>query len=131
MAEFTADRAGLLACQNIDVATESLMKLAGYPRQYYNSINKEEFIKQFDDFKDYNDNMYNKALNLFANLEMDHPWSVLRGKELYEWVNNGSYENILNRSNKKITEKSVLFCHNCGKERTDGKFCPFCGNPYI
>jgi Zn-dependent protease with chaperone function len=97
MAELTADRSGLLCCQDIDVATESLMKVAGYPEQYYHSINKEDFIKQFDDFKDYNENTYNKALNLLASMDMSHPWSVLRGKELYDWVNNKCFENIVNK----------------------------------
>jgi len=95
MAEFTADRAGMLCCQNLDTATTSLMKIAGYPKQYYDQINKDDFIKQFDDFKDYNEKMYNKALNLIANMQMAHPWSVLRGKELFQWVNDNKYEELL------------------------------------
>jgi Zn-dependent protease with chaperone function len=133
MAEFTSDRAGLLCCQDINVATESLMKLAGYPEQYYNSINKEDFIKQFDDFKNYNENMYNKTLNLLASINMSHPWSVLRGKELYDWVNNKHFDNILDKAKqRKIASipPPSFFCKNCGKESVAGKYCPYCGVEY-
>jgi Zn-dependent protease with chaperone function len=131
MAEFTADRAGMLCCQNLDTATTSLMKLAGYPMQYYDQINKDDFIKQFDDFKDYNENTYNKALNLIANMQMTHPWSVLRGKELFQWVNDNKYEELLSKygnNNDKNFKKG--FCVNCGKELVPGKFCPHCGEQY-
>jgi len=129
MAEFTADRAGMLCCQNLDTATTSLMKIAGYPMQYYDQINKDDFIKQFDDFKDYNEKMYNKALNLIANMQMTHPWSVLRGKELFQWVNDNKYEELLSKYGKNNNNKKG-FCVNCGKELVPGKLCPYCGEQY-
>ena len=131
IAEFTADRAGLLCCQNIDTATTSLMKIAGYPIQYYNKINKEDFIKQFNDFVDYNENTYNKALSMLASMNMDHPWSVLRGKELFQWYDN-EYLNVLKRDRMKenIKNKEIIYCDNCRKERKSGNFCPYCGKKY-
>jgi len=130
MAEFTADRAGMLCCQNLDTATTSLMKIAGYPKQYYDQINKDDFIKQFDDFKDYNEKMYNKALNLIANMQMAHPWSVLRGKELFQWVNDKKYEELLSKYGKNNNNNKNCFCVNCGKELVPGKSCPYCGEQY-
>lgn len=35
MSEFTADRAGLLACQDLEVAARVMMKMAGMPINYY------------------------------------------------------------------------------------------------
>jgi len=132
MAEFSSDRAGLLSCQDINTATEALMKTAGYPEQYYSSINIEDFKKQFDDFADYNENMYNKALNLLASMNMSHPWSVLRGKELYDWVNKKYFDNILEKAQqgKSFSAGNTSICHNCGKESVAGKFCPHCGVEY-
>lgn len=129
MAEFTADRAGLLCCQDLNAATESLMKLAGYPEQYYDKINKDDFIQQFDEFKEYNENTFNKALNVLANMNRTHPWSVLRGKELYEWVDNNGYEAILRKA-KKSSHKDIKRCIHCGNTIISGKFCPYCGNKY-
>ncbi len=46
MSEFTADRAGLLACQDHEIAINALIKMAGVPKQFFNKINKEEFINR-------------------------------------------------------------------------------------
>ena len=46
MSEFSADRAGLLACQDPSVALGVMMKLAGLPRSRYASANTEDFIAQ-------------------------------------------------------------------------------------
>src|SRR5207253_6079890 len=46
MSEFTADRAGLLACQDADVAIRTMMKLAGLPQKYFKDINTQDFIEQ-------------------------------------------------------------------------------------
>ncbi|MCM1988557.1 hypothetical protein [Oceanirhabdus seepicola] len=43
MAEFTADRAGLLACQNIDAPVTTTMKIAGLPLAHNSEVNLEEF----------------------------------------------------------------------------------------
>ena len=44
MSEFTADRAGLLACQDIDVAIQAIVKMAGLPMKYYNDKVRDSFI---------------------------------------------------------------------------------------
>ncbi|MEW6710602.1 MAG: M48 family metallopeptidase, partial [Candidatus Riflebacteria bacterium] len=44
MSEFTADRAGLLACQNFASACRLMMKAAGVPSNYYDEMQIEAFI---------------------------------------------------------------------------------------
>ena len=44
--QFTADRAGLLACQDIDVATKALIKQALGSKKLYSQINIEEYLRQ-------------------------------------------------------------------------------------
>jgi len=139
IAEFTADRAGLLSCQNLDTATHAHMKLSGYPEEYYSTMNKEDYIKQFEEFKDFNYTVVNKVVNLLASLYSTHPWSVLRGKELYDWVNNKNYDNVINRISSNITPtaipdenlaKNISFCSKCGNRAREGAFCPHCGQKY-
>lgn len=53
MSEFTADRAGLLTCQDIEAASSAMVKLAGVPRKYFDSFDVEDFIKQAKEFYGY------------------------------------------------------------------------------
>ncbi|MBR4039605.1 MAG: M48 family metallopeptidase [Clostridia bacterium] len=96
-AEFTADHAGLLVCQNLKAAITALAKLGGYPHEYYSSLNAAEFLEQAQSFTDFDNNMYNKAIKVCLTLEQSHPWTVLRAKELMLWVQSGEYSRILNR----------------------------------
>ncbi len=43
MSEFTADRAGLLVCQDMEVAIQALIRMAGLPQKYHGRISTEEF----------------------------------------------------------------------------------------
>ncbi|MBO1349812.1 MAG: M48 family metallopeptidase [Hormoscilla sp. GUM202] len=54
MSELTADRSGLLACQQPEVAASVLVKMAGLPKKYYSSPTiVDEFIKQAREFESY------------------------------------------------------------------------------
>jgi Zn-dependent protease with chaperone function len=139
--EFTADRAGLLACQNIDAATTVLMKLAGSPVKYYGSLNPEEFKKQAKEFEGFDENSLDKVAKVVSVMFADHPWTIMRAQELYKWIDSGAYDALLrgevqeqqkqkNTSSKltAIGENSDMFCVNCGyKFESDELFCPECG----
>src|SRR5262245_13597111 len=43
MSELTADRAGLLACQDINAATMAMIKLAGLPAKFFDQVNPDDF----------------------------------------------------------------------------------------
>lgn len=104
-AEFTADHAGLLVCQDLPSAISCLAKLGGYPLEFYQCLDPNDFLQQALDFKDLDDSVYNKALKFLANLEQSHPWCVLRAKELYEWVESGHYARILLRSSDWLADE--------------------------
>lgn len=95
--DFTADRAGLLACQNIDTALHAMVKMAGIPKKYYSRINSESFLRQAMEF-----NRKNKGLadGLIQNLSINTacaPWMVMRAAKLYSWYKSGEYTDIINR----------------------------------
>ena len=56
-AEFTADRAGLLACQNVEAATTVMMKLAGAPPRFYGSLKAEDFKRQAKEFEGFDEDI--------------------------------------------------------------------------
>lgn len=97
ISDFTADRVGLLACQDINAAISTLMKMAGVPQKYYNSINVDSFIKQAKEFELMFNGIADSVVR-FISLNADtHPWIVIRAAELYNWYKSGEYEKIINK----------------------------------
>ena len=91
--ELSCDRAGLLACQDIDASRRVLMKLAGGSRLA--EMNAEAFHEQareYDAVPDLRDSLL-KILQLQGNT---HPFAVVRFAEIDHWYASGAYQRILN-----------------------------------
>ena len=95
MAKLTSDRAGLLACQNINVAVSALIKQAGLPGKYINESVVSEFIAQARDFSSYNLDRLDKLTKMFSFMEPRHPWTTLRAAELLKWIDSGEYTTLI------------------------------------
>jgi Zn-dependent protease with chaperone function len=90
--ELSSDRAGLLACQDPNVALRTSMRLAGGGRDDEMDLN--EFLAQADEYRqsgDVADSVF-KVLNLLGTT---HPFHTLRAAELRDWVEAGEYDRIL------------------------------------
>ncbi len=90
--ELSSDRAGLLACQDPQVALATSMKMAGGGRPDETDLN--EFLAQADEYRESGDvaDTVFKVLNL---LGATHPFHTLRAAELRDWVEAGDYDRIL------------------------------------
>lgn len=88
MSEFTADRAGLLCCQNKDAAMRIFMKMAGMPIKEFNQMNYEAFIQQASDFKMLDEDGMSKLIKFVSIADATHPWTVMRASELLNWMRN-------------------------------------------
>ena len=91
-AELSADRAGLLAGQDVDAVKRALMKMAGGTRLH--EMDTEAFLEQareYDAAGDVRDGML-KFLNL---LRRSHPFAVIRFAEIERWAREGEYQRIL------------------------------------
>lgn len=131
MSEFTADRAGLLACQNSKAAISALMKMSGVPKSFFDKIKTEDFIKQAQEFKGFDQDALDKFDKALLIVDENHPWTVLRASELLKWIESGRYQQIVDRHGNKteIEGLSVLYCSKCSCElKKDEKFCPECGH---
>jgi hypothetical protein len=90
--ELSADRAGLLAGQDVEAGKRALMKMAGGGR--LTEMDAEAFREQareYDAAGDVRDGLL-KFLNL---LTRSHPYAVVRFVELEHWATDGSYRRIL------------------------------------
>lgn len=120
MSEFTADRAGLLACQDLNAALSAIMKMSGLPERYYQKASIEGFMKQAKEFDVQYGGTTDKIIKTISILDEDHPWTIFRAAELIRWVESGDYDRILRKTKGKT-------CPICKKEiAEDLVICPVC-----
>lgn len=97
ISDFTADRAGLLTCQDISVALTTMIKRSGIPKKYYDSIKPESILRQAQIFELKNRDL---ADNLIQNLSINSacaPWLVVRAAMLHRWYKSGEYNDIIQK----------------------------------
>ena len=97
MTDLTADRVGLLACQDINVALRTMIKLAGAPESLYDNLNIEAFIEQAESFNISKMGVMNKIVEKISVMDNAAPWMVRRASELLKWYKSGDYQNILSK----------------------------------
>lgn len=128
MADYTADRAGLLACQDINSAMTALAKIAGLPKKYFDSFNIDDFVTQAREFEGFADTRYDKVLKLLSLSVRDQAFTVARTNELLKWIDSGNYQAVLERKTKTQLAPSPSFCRHCGATlEPSHTFCPSCG----
>jgi len=121
--ELTADRAGVLACQDYKSFIKVLIKISGAPKTSFDKIDVNEFINQAREFESYDYDSMDKVAKAASIMWQDHPWTVLRASELLKWVESGEYDKILDKD-----ASDTFLCFSCGAElKVDEKFCGECG----
>lgn len=131
MSEFSADRAGLLACQDVNVALSAMIKLAGLPQKFFAHINTEDFIAQAREFEALDADKLNWLAKWLSSSGTTHPWTVMRAKQLLDWIDSGAYEKVLaapQESPLHLPPGIKSFCTQCGRGLAGAEaFCPGCG----
>lgn len=124
MSEFTADRAGLLACQNVDAAINAIVKMSGMPGRYFRSMNREAFLQQAKDFEVKYGGTLDQVIKGISIINDSHPWTIMRAAELIKWVEAGEYDRILEGCRTKK-------CPVCMQEvAAESVTCPYCGHVF-
>ncbi|GAB3509772.1 M48 family metallopeptidase [Spirosoma knui] len=107
-AEFSADRAALLATQDVAAVTEALGKIAGYSKTLSDPISVEAIKQQADAFQEYvDDNWMAKFIKVQSMLRQTHPYTVLRVKEILSWADSEHYKQILSGNYQKLGAQPV------------------------
>jgi hypothetical protein len=133
MSQFTADRAGLLVCQDANVAIGAMIKLAGLPRKYFGKFNADDFIAQAKDFAELDESRLDWIAKALCIMTQDHPWTVIRASEFLRWIDSGEYDRVLKMPHEAPALPppipAVKFCANCGGGLSGSEvFCPGCGS---
>lgn len=99
-AEFTCDRAALLATQNPKVVMSVLMKLAGGSPTLANQLNLDAFIAQARAYDDISKTELGEMVKAAQTAQLTHPVPVLRAREIDRWASSKEYQNLLLQNQK-------------------------------
>jgi Zn-dependent protease with chaperone function len=89
--ELSADRAGLLACQDVRVAQGLLMRTAGGTLE---ELRLEPFAAQAQEYEN-SSNILDSVAKVIQQLGLRHPMTAVRFRELETWAERGEYRDIL------------------------------------
>ena len=130
--EFTSDRAGLLVCQDPNVAIGAMIKLAGLPKKYFGKFNADDFNPQAKDCSGMDESRLDWIAKAVSIMGQSHPWTVMRANEFLRWIDSGEYDRVLKMPHEAPALPppipAVKFCVNCGGGLSGSEvFCPGCG----
>lgn len=97
-AEFTCDRAALLATQEPKVVMSVLMKLAGGSPTIGPQLNLEAFVAQARAYDDISKNELGELLKQSQTAQLTHPVPVLRAREIDRWASSQEYLALLQQN---------------------------------
>jgi len=94
-AEFTCDRAALLATQDPKVVMSVLMKLAGGSPTLAPKLNLDAFVAQARAYDDISNTELGEVLKSAQSSQLTHPLPVLRAREIDRWASSKQYQDLL------------------------------------
>lgn len=99
-AEFSADRAGLLVTQSLDVSIDAEIKLTAGNTRFDGEANREAFMDQARAYQDADtlDNVGKAVLFMLWGKTFTHPMPVHRVQELERWVLKGGFDAIMRQA---------------------------------
>lgn len=89
--ELSADRASLLACQDLEAAQRLLLGTAGGPVE---GLDIDAFVAQAEEYEKSAD-IVDSVTKLLQQIGERHPMTAVRARELAKWADRGEYRTIL------------------------------------
>lgn len=105
-AEFSCDRAALLAVQEPQVVMSVLMKLAGGSPTLAPQLNLEAFIEQARAYEAVSENEWGEMLKYLQISQLTHPVPVIRAREIDRWASSPTYQKLLHKQQMGYNNKS-------------------------
>lgn len=147
--EFSADRASALFTEDPQKTANVMLRLAGGYKSLDNELQKELFMQQATEYKEYIKNStWNKVLEFLVLKDLDHPLVAVRAYDVVEWGNTPQYQRIIDglhgvtpaprpaaaepvpsaKKKKDDSDTEGPVCPSCGKHIEDSwAFCKSCG----
>ncbi|MEU4088872.1 M48 family metallopeptidase [Streptomyces aureus] len=90
--ELSADRAGLLAGQDLQASMRALMKIAG--GNHLHEMNVDAFLEQAEEYEAAGD-LRDSVLKILNVLPRTHPFTAVRAAELKKWAESRDHQRIM------------------------------------
>lgn len=103
-AELSADRAGLLVSQSLDLSIDANLALCAGPNRLSHEMSREAFMDQARAYQDMSalDSIGKVVIFLLMGATYTHPMPVHRTQELERWVLTGAFERIMQGDYPKV-----------------------------
>lgn len=98
ISDYSADRVGLLCCQDINAAITTMIKKAGLPKKCYDKIDVQGFIQQARDFEENLTDTMDRVVKVLSIRSAEFPWLVVRAGKLYDWYHSDEYKQIIDKN---------------------------------
>lgn len=105
-AEFTCDRAALLAIQDPKIIISLLMKLAGGSPTLAPQLNVDAFLAQARAYDNISNTQLGELLKSAQTAQLTHPVPVLRAREIDRWASSQIYQSLRELGNLCYNHKS-------------------------
>ena len=105
-AEFSCDRAALLAVQDPQVIMSVLMKLAGGSPTLAPQLNLEAFIEQARAYDQMSNSQLGELLKNAQNEQLSHPVPVIRAQAIDRWASSADYQTLLERHQTRYNNEA-------------------------
>ncbi len=104
-AEFSCDRAALLAIQEPRVVMSVLMKLAGGSPTLAPLLNLDAFIEQAKAYDSIGTDSMGEMLQAAQTAQLTHPVPVIRAREIARWASSAQYQAIVDKQELDLGKK--------------------------
>lgn len=106
-AEFSCDRAALLAIQDPKVVMSVLMKLTGGSPTLAPQLNLDAFIEQARAYDAIGETQLGEMLKSAQTAQLTHPVPVLRAREIDRWASSQNYQRLLEGRKTDYNQKAI------------------------
>ena len=104
-AEFSCDRAALLASQDPKIVMSVLMKLAGGSPTLAPLLNLDAFIEQAKAYDYAGTDSMGEMLQAAQTAQLSHPVPVIRAREIARWASSSEYQAIMDKQQSGSEKK--------------------------
>lgn len=127
--EFSADRAAAMCMDSPDPVVDVMLRLAGGGKNYGDVINRDEFIAQAQEYRQYiKDSTWNQVLEFLILKDQNHPLLSVRAFDIIQWCNSKEFQMVTGNIDRALTERGA-YCPHCNAQIDPGwAFCKRCGN---
>lgn len=105
--ELTADRAGLLVTQSLDISLDADLALTAGPSRLAHEMNREAFMDQARAYQEAGtmETIGKILIFILMSSTYTHPMPVHRAQELERWVLTGAFDRILSGDYERMDEQ--------------------------